>query len=126
VLVLEFLLTLVGLATAETAAQVILDHYLLLVAVITVGGILQIMPILAEAVVVVQTVQLTEVVQGVLAAWELLAKGFLAVAEYVLTTTAKIHTTVVVVAEQVDRDGLVKTKINNRQHTAVRALLAIY
>jgi hypothetical protein len=29
-------------------------------------------------------------------------------------------------AELVDRDGLVKTKINNRQHTAVPAQPAIY
>jgi hypothetical protein len=38
-----------------------------LVVVITVGGILQIMPILVEAVVVVPTVKLMAVVQDVLA-----------------------------------------------------------
>jgi hypothetical protein len=67
VLELELLSTLVGPATAATAAQVILDHYLLLAADITVGGMLQLMPILEDRAAVVPTVQLTEVVQGVLA-----------------------------------------------------------
>jgi hypothetical protein len=40
--------------------------------------------------------------------------------------TPKIHTTAVAAAVLADRDGLVKTKINNRQHTAVQVQPAIY
>jgi hypothetical protein len=41
-------------------------------------------------------------------------------------TTAKIHTTEVAVAVQVDRATALKTKINNKPHTAALAQPVIY
>jgi hypothetical protein len=51
---------------------------------------------------------------------ELQGKGFQEALEYVLTMTAKIHTMVVVVVVLEGLDWLLKTKINNKQHTAAQ------
>ena len=89
-------------------------------------GIQQDLVVLEAAVAVAEIQVQTAVDLEYQAAQVLQVKGFQADPEYVLTTTAKIHIMVVVVAEQVAQGLLVKMKTNNKPHTVVQELLLTY
>jgi hypothetical protein len=89
-------------------------------------GINRLQAIQEEVAVVEPIHQLTAVDYECLAALELLDKDFREVLVYVLMTTVKTHTTVVVVVVPAALVGPAKTKINNRQHMVDREQPVIF
>ena len=107
------------------AVIVHLDRLLPVAVVIQETGIKLLQEMLADLAEVAQILAPTVVVCVVLAEQELQGKDFPVVVEYATTTTAKIHTTVVVVVEQAGLDFAHKTQIKDKQHMEAQEQPAI-
>jgi hypothetical protein len=116
---------LVVLAAQVKAVIVHLDRLLPVAVVIQETGIKLLQEMAADLAEVAQILPPTVVVCVVLAEQELQGKDFPVVVEYATTTTAKIHTTAAVVAEQADQVLPHKTQIKDKQHMEAQERLAI-